>query len=101
MAGFWLLRHFREQYAFTGDTAFLVERSWPLLEGLRVLVLDALRIRPHPAHFCLAEALEVIDRLQPQQAWLTHISHDMDHATISRQLPHNVALAYDGLHFEF
>ncbi len=99
--------HF-EVYGFRiGDMAFCTDvnqipkESWPLLEDLRILVLDALRMRPHPAHFCVPEALEVIDRLKPKQAYLTHISHEMDHATINKTLPDNVSLAYDGLQFEF
>ena len=58
--------------------------SWPRLEGLRVLVLDALRPQPHPAHFGLDQALDVIDQLQPEQAYLTHMSHELDHEDSER-----------------
>src|SRR5262249_50772270 len=87
--------------AYCTDVSAIPERSWPRLEGLDVLVLDALRFKPHPAHFSLNEALEVIARLRPRRALLTHISHDLDHAAVSRQLPPGVELAYDGLSFEF
>jgi phosphoribosyl 1,2-cyclic phosphate phosphodiesterase len=87
--------------AYCTDVNHIPRESWPLLEGLRVLVLDALRYKPHPAHFGLNEALEVIDRLKPEQAYLTHICHDFDHETVNRQLPARVALAYDGLRIEF
>lgn len=87
--------------AYCTDVNKIPKESWPLLEGLRVLVLDALRYKPHPGHFSLEEALEVIDRVKPQHAYLTHISHDLDHAEVSRVLPRNVELAYDGLSFEF
>jgi phosphoribosyl 1,2-cyclic phosphate phosphodiesterase len=90
-----------DDVAFCTDVSRIPDESWPLLEGLRVLVLDALRIKPHPAHFNVEEALAVIERLQPKQAYLTHISHDLDHEAINRQLPPGVALAYDGLSFEF
>jgi phosphoribosyl 1,2-cyclic phosphate phosphodiesterase len=87
--------------AYCTDVNAIPERSWPLLSGLDVLVLDALRYKPHPAHFSLNEALEVIDRVQPKQSYLTHMSHDIDHETVNRQLPPGVELAYDGLRFEF
>jgi phosphoribosyl 1,2-cyclic phosphate phosphodiesterase len=87
--------------AYCTDVNKIPKESWPLLEGLRVLVLDALRFKPHPGHFCLDEALEVIGRLGPSQAYLTHMSHDLDHAETNRALPRNVELAYDGLTFAF
>jgi phosphoribosyl 1,2-cyclic phosphate phosphodiesterase len=87
--------------AYCTDVNEIPRSSWPSLEGLRVLVLDALRPKPHPAHFGLDQALDVIDQFQPEQAYLTHLSHEMDHESISARLPPNVALAYDGLTFEF
>jgi phosphoribosyl 1,2-cyclic phosphate phosphodiesterase len=65
--------------------------------GLEFLVLDALRERPHPTHFTVRQALEVVARLRPAQAWFTHIAHDLPHAETCRQLPDGVDLAYDGL----
>jgi phosphoribosyl 1,2-cyclic phosphate phosphodiesterase len=90
-----------DDVAYCTDVNEIPRASWPLLEGLRVLVLDALRPKPHPAHFGLGEALDVIAKLRPRRAYLTHMSHEMDHETISRQLPANVQLAYDGLRFAF
>ncbi len=90
-----------DDVAYCTDVNEIPRESWPLLEGVRILVLDALRFRPHPAHFSLSEALDVIERLQPERAYLTHISHEMEHEATNRQLPDNVALAYDGLKFEF
>lgn len=87
--------------AYCTDTNKIPPESWRLLEGLRVLVLDALRYKPHPAHFSLEEALDVISRLQPQQAYLTHMCHDLEHDETNRRLPKGVELAYDGLSFEF
>jgi phosphoribosyl 1,2-cyclic phosphate phosphodiesterase len=87
--------------AYCTDVSKIPRESWKLLEGLEVLILDALRFRPHPAHFCLDEALDVIERVQPAKAYLTHISHDMDHETTNKMLPRNVELAYDGLCFPF
>lgn len=88
--------------AYCTDVSGIPERSWPLLEGLDVLVLDALRVgKPHPSHFNLDQALEVIARVKPRQAYLTHMSHSMDYDEVSAVLPPNVAMAYDGLQFRF
>jgi phosphoribosyl 1,2-cyclic phosphate phosphodiesterase len=87
--------------AYCTDVSKIPKESMGRLEGLEVLVLDALRIRPHPAHFCLEEALAVIEELRPERAYLTHISHDIEHEAVSRMLPPNVELAYDGLCFPF
>jgi phosphoribosyl 1,2-cyclic phosphate phosphodiesterase len=90
-----------DDVAYCTDVNHIPKESWPLLEGLRVLVLDALRTRPHPAHFNLEEALDVIARVKPARAYLTHMSHDLDHEATNRALPPGVELAYDGLKFEF
>jgi phosphoribosyl 1,2-cyclic phosphate phosphodiesterase len=87
--------------AYCTDVSKIPKESMKRLEGLDILVLDALRLRPHPAHFCLDEALEVIDRLQPAKAYLTHMSHDLEHEATGKLLPPNVELAYDGLCFPF
>jgi phosphoribosyl 1,2-cyclic phosphate phosphodiesterase len=87
--------------AYCTDVNLIPEASWALLQGVRILILDALRYKPHPAHFSLNEALEVAARVKPERTYLTHMGHDIDHETVSRQLPPSVALAYDGLEFEF
>jgi phosphoribosyl 1,2-cyclic phosphate phosphodiesterase len=87
--------------AYCTDVNKIPEPSWGLLEGLRVLVLDALRDRPHPAHFSLDEAVEVISQLRPDRAYLTHMGHELEHEATNRRLPPNVELAYDGLKFSF
>lgn len=87
--------------AYCTDVSKIPKESMRRLEGLEVLVLDALRLRPHPAHFCLDQALEVIEQLRPGKAYLTHMSHDLDHEATSKLLPANVELAYDGLSFPF
>lgn len=87
--------------AYCTDVNKIPRESMKRLEGVEILILDALRFRPHPAHFCVDEALEVIDRLQPAKAYLTHISHDIEHEATSKTLPPNVEIAYDGLCFPF
>lgn len=68
------------------------------LRGVETLVINALRKEKHFSHYCLSEALEVIDAIQPRKAYLTHMSHEMGlHATVDTELPEGVHLAYDGL----
>jgi phosphoribosyl 1,2-cyclic phosphate phosphodiesterase len=90
-----------DDVAYCTDVSAIPPDSWPLLEGVRVLVLDALRFEPHPAHFGLYQALDVVARLKPEQTFFTHMSHDLDHEAVNRQLPPGVQLAYDGLQFTF
>lgn len=90
-----------DDVAYCTDVNRIPPESWPLLEAVRVLVLDCLRFKPHPGHFCLEEALDAIGRIGPAQAYLTHMSHEMDHEAVNRMLPKGVELAYDGLTFEF
>ncbi len=85
------------RFAYCTDCSAIPPASWPLLEDLDVLVLDALRRRPHPAHFNIEQALDAIAKIGPQQALLTHIAHDLAHAATSTELPTTVQLAYDGL----
>jgi phosphoribosyl 1,2-cyclic phosphate phosphodiesterase len=87
--------------AYCTDVNEIPDSSWPLLEGLDVLILDALRPKPHPAHFSLDQSLAVIERLKPKHAYLTHMAHEMDYDRVSAELPDNVELAYDGLKFKF
>lgn len=84
-------------FAYLTDCNRLAPDAWPLLDGLDVLILDALRHRPHPTHFTVAEALDVVDRVKPRQTYFTHICHDLPHAATNASLPAGVALAYDGL----
>ena len=81
--------------AYVTDVSHIPDESMALLGGLDVLLLDAVRIEPHPTHFGLYQALEVIERLQPRQSYLTHLSHHFDHDVTNATLPPNVRLAYD------
>lgn len=83
--------------AYCTDVNRIPEEAWAQLQGLDVLVLDALRFEKHPTHFSLAEALDVIEKLKPRRAYLTHLSHFLEYHSVNAQLPQNVELAYDGL----
>jgi phosphoribosyl 1,2-cyclic phosphate phosphodiesterase len=84
-------------FAYLTDCNRIPDESWPLLEGLDTLVLDALRHRPHPTHFSVAQSLDVVARLRPRRTWFTHMCHDLPHAATNASLPPGVELAYDGL----
>jgi phosphoribosyl 1,2-cyclic phosphate phosphodiesterase len=83
--------------AFCTDVSRIPDESWPLLAGLDTLVIDALRDKPHPTHFSVGQALQVVERLRPRQTYLTHIAHSLDHDATNARLPAGVELAYDGL----
>ncbi len=83
--------------AYCTDVSSIPPQTFPLLEGLDVLVLDALRYRHHPTHLTVDRALELIDQIQPRQAYFTHIAHDIRHAELEPRLPEGVSPAYDGL----
>lgn len=85
------------RFAYLTDCSAIPETSWPLLEGVELLIIDALRRKKHPTHFNVEEALAVVERLRPERAWFTHICHDLGHAETTASLPSGVELAYDGL----
>ena len=84
-------------FAYLTDCNRLADEAWALLDGVEVLILDALRHRPHPTHFTVAEALQVVERVKPRRAYFTHVCHDLPHAATNASLPRGVELAYDGL----
>jgi phosphoribosyl 1,2-cyclic phosphate phosphodiesterase len=87
-------------FAYLTDTNHIPDAAWPLLAGVKTVILDALRHRPHPTHFSVSEALAALERLKPQQSYLTHICHDLPHVATNASLPSGVQLAYDGLAFD-
>lgn len=88
------------RFAYLTDCNEIPASSMPLLEGLDVLVLDALRHKPHPTHFTLAEAVAAAGAIGARQTYFTHIAHELGHAVTSASLPPGMALAYDGLTLE-
>jgi len=82
--------------AYCTDTNHIPPESLPLLEGLDVLILDALRARPHATHFSLDQAVEVAHQLKPRRTLFTHTSHELDYARTNASLPPGMELAYDG-----
>ncbi|MGE0605694.1 MAG: MBL fold metallo-hydrolase [Pirellulales bacterium] len=83
--------------AYCTDVSEIPADSWPLLAGLDVLILDALRPRPHPTHFSLEEAIAAAEKIAARRTIFTHMSHELDHAATCAALPASMELAYDGL----
>jgi phosphoribosyl 1,2-cyclic phosphate phosphodiesterase len=88
-------------FAFLTDLNGMPDSSRALLQGLEVLVLDALRRAPHPTHYSLAEAVEEARRIGAKRTFFTHMTHELKHAETDAELPDGMALAYDGLRFAF
>lgn len=87
-----------DNFAYLTDFKRIEDIEKAKLEGLDTLVLSALRMEPHPTHLNLDDALALIAELKPNKAYLTHISHRLGfHSEVSKTLPENVFLAYDGL----
>lgn len=83
--------------AYCTDTNFISDESIALLQGLDVLILDALRIRPHATHFSLEEAMEVAQRIGAKRTIFTHISHDLQYEATNKFLPPGMELGFDGM----
>ena len=80
------------------DAKTIDEEELEKLKGVKVLTVNALRKEPHLSHFNLEEALDFIRKINPERAYLTHISHLMGfHEEVEKELPENVFLAYDNL----
>ncbi len=84
------------RFAYCTDCSEIPAESLELLTDLDVLVLDALRIRPHPTHFNLDQAVAAAQRIGARQTYFTHIAHELPHAETNARLPKNMALGYDG-----
>nr|WP_315140706.1 MBL fold metallo-hydrolase [uncultured Flavobacterium sp.] len=87
-----------DDFAYLTDVKTIAESEVEKLKNLKVLVVNALREEPHNTHFNLQEALDFITLVQPEKAYLTHISHILGfHNEVQKKLPENVFLAYDTL----
>lgn len=83
--------------AYLTDCSGIPDTSWPLLAGVDVAVLGALRDRPHPTHFTLGQAVEAARRLGASRTLFTHMCHDLGHDATNGRLPSGMELAWDGL----
>ena len=83
--------------AYISDCHVLPDATVERLRGVETLVLNCLRVRPHPTHLCLPETLGYIERISPRRAYLVHMCHDFSHEEWLSMLPDGVEPAYDGL----
>jgi phosphoribosyl 1,2-cyclic phosphate phosphodiesterase len=87
-------------FAYITDANYIPEESKEKLFGVKYLIINALRKEKHISHFSLREAVDFIREISPKKAFITHISHQMGcHAEVSKELPPEIMLAYDGLSF--
>lgn len=84
-------------FAYVTDCNLIPETSFRLLEGVEILILDALRYRPHSTHFSVEEAMEAAARIGARRTILTHIAHEIDHDAPQVPLRQGVEFGYDGL----
>lgn len=87
-------------FAYLTDTSHIPESSFHALQGLDVLVLDALREQPHHSHFSIAQAVQAARRIGARRTYFIHMTHQVLHETIQAQLPSGMFLAHDGLCIE-
>ena len=87
--------------SYITDANYLPPESFEHIQHTPVLVINALRYRTHPTHFHLEQTLQLIREIQPERAYLVHMTHDMKHAEVETTLPPNVFLAYDNLEIRF
>jgi phosphoribosyl 1,2-cyclic phosphate phosphodiesterase len=83
--------------AYVTDAKEIPEQSLDLLRDLDVLVLNALRVRPHPTHLSFDEAVDIVQEVRPKRAFLVHLSHETSHAAAQARLPAGIDVAWDGL----
>lgn len=88
-------------FSYVTDAKTISKKEKEKIKGSKVLILDALQKEDHLSHLTLSEALAIIEELEVEKTYLTHISHRMGlHREVNTELPSNVALAYDGLQIE-
>ena len=83
--------------AYLTDVKAIPDRAIALLQGLEVLVLNALLSHPHPLHLSISEAVTAAQRIGARRTYFTHLTHEFTHAALAAMLPAGIAPAYDGL----
>jgi phosphoribosyl 1,2-cyclic phosphate phosphodiesterase len=99
--GFLFSRGGRKLLAYLSDCASVPEPIRALVEGVEVLIIDGLRDRPHPTHLTVRGAVDAALAIGAKATFLTHLTHEKSHAERLKDLPAGMAVAYDGLKFEF
>ncbi len=86
------------EVAYLTDISSIPDASWPLLAGVRLLLLDCLRMTPYPSHLSFAQALELAARLAAPRTVLIHMTHELEYHALSAQCPPGIEVGYDGMH---
>ncbi len=90
-----------KDFTYITDANFISEEEKEKIKGSKYLVVNALRREKHVSHFTLKEAVDLIEELKPEKAWLIHLSHQMGkHEDVNKELPSYIRCAYDGLKLE-
>lgn len=96
----WFILGYRiGKMAYLTDCSGVPEGSMKRLKGLELLIIDALRYKPHPAHLSVDQAIGVIRGIKPGMAVFTHMGHELEYEKLSGELPKNIEPAYDGMEF--
>lgn len=96
MTGY-LIEYGGRRVGYVPDCSAMPDETVGMLKSADVMILDALRYRPHPAHLCLDETLALLERIGAERSYLIHLCHDMDHAALEAGLPPSVRVSHDGL----
>jgi phosphoribosyl 1,2-cyclic phosphate phosphodiesterase len=83
--------------AYMTDVSEIPESSFPLLEGLDIVLLDCLREKSHPTHINIEQSISYISRIRAKQSYLIHMTHELEYASLSKKLPKDVFVGFDGL----
>jgi phosphoribosyl 1,2-cyclic phosphate phosphodiesterase len=84
-------------FAYLTDVSLIPETSLPLLDNLKVLLLDCLRVKPHTTHVNLEQSLAYASLINANNTYLIHMTHELEYDSVSQALPSNVKVGYDGL----
>lgn len=84
-------------FAYCTDVSAIPTETWPYLNGLSTLIIDGLRQRHHPTHMTISQSIRTAEQCGTRRAYLTHIAHEISHATVEEELPETIRLGYDGL----
>ena len=85
------------RFAYSADVSAIPDATWPLIAGVDVFIVDALRYKPHVSHFSVDQAIEAGRRVGAKLIVLTHMHHDLDYRTLATELPEGVVPSFDGM----
>ena len=100
VSGYLFTRRGERLAAYLSDCKEVPPAIVEQIRGVRHLIVDALRHKPHPTHMSVEEALNVAEQVAPERTWFTHLCHDILHSELEPKLPAGVRIAYDGLRID-